>query len=262
MDYWQKQTSDAPLFEDILWARPENRRGAGKLLIVGGSVHGFAAVGEAYAAAEAAGAGHIRALLPNAIRTHFPVFWGQNLDIEFAASTHSGGFGRDALNELLIGAGWADAVLLAGDFGRNSETAILLDKFAGKYSGPLVLTQDAVEYFIRQPEPVLDRPDTAMVLSLGQLQKIGTATKFDKPFLLGMGLMLLVQALHDFTKKHPAIIVTKEQDNLVVAYKGRVSSTKLEKDIEIWRVGTAAKAAVFWQQNLKKPYESISSSFV
>lgn len=264
MDYWQKQTADKPLYEDILWARPESRHGAGKLLIAGGSAHGFAATGEAYTAAETAGAGHIRALLPDAIRTHSSIFWGQNLDIEFAASTHSGSFGQDALNELLIGANWADAVLLAGDLGRNSETAILLEKFLGKYSGPLTLTKDAVDYFNHQPKLIINRTDTCVVLSLAQLQKLGLALKYETPFLLSMGLMLLVQALHDFTQKYPAVIVVKELDNIVVAHKGRVSSTKLEEDKNPpyggWRVETAAKATVFWLQNKNRPFEAITSS--
>lgn len=258
MEYWQKQTDESPLFEDILWARPENKRGAGKLMIAGGSVHGFAAVGQSYAAAEEAGAGTVRVILPDALkRTVGPLG-----PYEFAPSTASGAFASDALNELLIGANWSDAVLLAGDFGRNSETAILLEKFADKYSGPLVITKDAVEYFMSNPETVLNRQDTAVVMSLGQLQKIGTAAKFDKPFLLGMGLMLLVQALHDFTQKHPVAIVTKEHDNLVVAYKGRVSTTKLEEDLDIWRVTASAKASVFWMQNPGRPYESITSSLI
>ena len=44
MDYWHKQTAENPLYEDVLWARPENKHGAGKLLVVGGNLHGFAAV--------------------------------------------------------------------------------------------------------------------------------------------------------------------------------------------------------------------------
>ena len=49
--YWHKQTVEKPLFPDILWSRPQNKRQAGKLLIVGGHAESFAAVGEAYAAA-------------------------------------------------------------------------------------------------------------------------------------------------------------------------------------------------------------------
>lgn len=258
MDYWQKQTSDAPLFDDILWSRPETRHGAGKLLVIGGNAHGFSAVGQAYAAAEAAGAGTIRAVLPDILKKTV----GPLGPYEFAPSTPSGSFARDALDELLNQAQWADGVLLAGDFGRNSETAILLESFLQKYIGPLVVTKDAVDYFSHQPEVILARPDTAVVLSMAQLQRLGTALKFETPFLLSMGMLLLVQALHTFSQQYQAVTVTKELDHLLVAHQGRVSSTKLSEDKETWRVETAAKASVLWLQNKNRPYEAITTSII
>lgn len=258
MDYWQKQTAQTPLFEDILWARPETRQGAGKLLVIGGNAHSFAAAGEAFAAAEAAGAGAVKAMLPDALKQTMGVLG----PYEFAPSTKSGSFGRDALNELLIGADWADAVLIAGDLGRNSETAILLESFAQKYTGPLILTKDAVDYFYTTPELIMNRPDTAVGLSLAQLQKLGTALRHETPFLLGMGTLLLVQALHEFSKKHQAAVMTKESGNIIIAYQGRVSSTRLAADDEDWQVTAAARASVFWMQNPAKPFEALTSSRV
>lgn len=256
-NYWLKQTPDKPLFEDILWSRPENRMARGKLLIIGGNAHGFAAIGEAYQAAERAGAGTIRVLLPDSLKKTV----GIHGPYEFAPSTAtSGSFGREALNEWLIQAAWADMVLIAGDLGRNSETSILLESFLAKYSGPLTLTKDVLDYFTQTPELILDRPDTLITPSLGQLQKFGTASKFEIPFLLSMGLLLLVQALHKFTKLHQAIIITKELDSLVVAHAGRVSSTKQTSDEELWQVSTAAKSAVFCMQNPTRPFEAVTSS--
>ncbi len=256
MDYWLKQTTDAPLFEDILWSRPENRQHAGKLLVIGGSAHGFASPGEAFAAAEQAGAGTVRTLLPDALKKTL----GPLGPYEFAPSSPSGSFGRDALNEFLIQSAWADGVLLAGDLGRNSETAILLEGYMQKYDGLLTLTGDTVEYVLAQPAPAAARPHTCLVVTVAQLQRLGTALKFDKPFLLDMGLLLLVQALHTFTQRHPFIIVTKEQNNLVVARQGRVSTTRLPEDSPAWQVKTAAKAAVFWLQHPAKPFEAITTS--
>lgn len=259
MDYWLKQTSDKPLYEDLLWSRPESRQARGKLLIIGGNVHGFAAVGEAYQAASGAGAGTIRVLLPDSLKK--PV--GIAGDYEFAPSTPgSGSFSRKALDEWLLHAHWADMVLIAGDLGRNSETSVLLESFVAKYSGPLTLTKDAVEYFYQTPEIVLDRPNTLVVANLGQLQKLGTASKFETPFLLSMGLLLLVQALHEFSAAHQATIVTNEQGNIVVAHQGRISSTKTDQSEDVWQVETAAKSAVFYMQNPQRPYESITSSHV
>lgn len=258
MDYWSKQTKDEPLFADILWARPENKRGAGKLLIIGGNAHGFAAAQEAYAAAEAAGAGHIRLILPDALKRTVGVLG----PYDYAPSTHSGSFSRDALNEFLLGAGWADAVLLAGDLGRNSETAVLLENFVKNYSGRLIVTKDVLDYFYNQPDLLVDRPDTVLVLSLSQVQKFGTALKFETPFLLNMGMLLLVQALHDFSQKFPACFVTREQNNIVVAHQGQLSSTKVDQGEKAWRVRTAAAASVFYMQNPSRQFEAITSSII
>lgn len=258
MDYWQKQTVTEPLFEDILWARPENKHGAGKLLIIGGNLHGFAAAQEAYAAADAAGAGHIRLILPDALKRTVGILG----PYDYAPSTSSGGFGRDALNELLAGSAWADAVLIAGDLGRNSETAILLEGFVQKYQGPLIITKDAIDYFTAQPQLLFDRPMTAVALSLSQLQQMGTALKFQTPFILSMGLLLLVQALHDFSQQWPAVVITRELDSIVVAHEGRISSTKVSDDENAWRVKTAAGASVFWLQNISRPFEAITSSII
>jgi hypothetical protein len=253
-DYWVKQAEDKPIFEDILWSRPENRASAGRLLIVGGNAHGFAAPAEAYQAAVKAGIGTGRVLLPDVLqKTVGPVLE----NVEFAPSTPSGSFGKSALNEMLIQASWAEAVLLAGELGRNSETAALLELFVSKYSGQLTITRDAVDYFNHVPLSVAQRPETTLVLSLGQLQKLGTVLHFETPFLLSMGLLLLVQALHSFTLQYP---VTKELENIVVAQGGRVSTTRLAEDKPIWRVETAARTSVFWLQNPGKPYEAMVTS--
>ncbi len=181
---------------------------------------------------------------------------------EYALSTPSGSFARGALAELLEMAAWADGVLLAGDFGRNSETAILLEQFINKYSGQLTLTKDAVDYFAKTPDGLLKRADTTLALSFSQLQQLATSAKFTTPFTFDMDFLHLIDALHDFTAKHPTAIITKHLRNIFVAYDGQVSTTKLNEDIEIWRVNTAARAAVWWLQNPGKTLEALSSSLI
>lgn len=259
MEYWQKQTKDSPLYEDILWSRPETRNGAGKLLIIGGNLHGFSTVGQAYQYSVAAGVGVAHSLLPEALKKTI----GNMLEnTSYAPSTPSGSFGSDALNELLIQSSWSDAVLLAGDFGRNSETAILLEKYINKYNGNIIATKDSIEYFYNQPESILDRDGAVVVLNLSQLQKLGTASKFETPFILGMGLLLLIQALHEFTLIHKATVVTKELGNILVAKDGQVTSTKVQEGNDLWQVETAAKAGVFFIQNPNKPLEAITTSII
>jgi len=257
-EYWQKQVVDTPLYPDILWSRPENRAAAGKLLIIGGNSHGFAGVGEAYMAATQAGAGTVRALLPNALQK---IVGGMLEQCEYAPSTPSGSFAREALGECALQSNWADGVLLAGDFGRNSETAILLESFVTKYSGQLTVTKDAADYFINDPKSIAHRPNTTLVLNLGQLQKFATALHFETPILLSMGMMLLSQALHTFTKRYPITIITKELDTIIVAHGGHMNSTKIVPDTELWATQAAAKSSVFWMQNPARPLEAMTTAF-
>lgn len=258
-NYWQKQTSDKPLFPDLLWSRPENKNQAGKLLIIGGNAHGFAAAGEAYSTAIKAGIGTARVLLPDSLQKTV----GRIFDVgEYAPSSPSGSFGQKALAEMLQMSEWADATLLAGDFGRNSETAIVLEKFVDKYSGQLVVTQDAADYFTKQPRGLLQRPETCLVLSFAQLQKLASSSKSTKPFLYESDILHVVENLHEFTSLHKIGLVTKHHDNMLTCFDGRICSTKLTADEPIWRVKTAAQAAVWWLQNPTKTYEALVTSTV
>ncbi len=253
---WLKQQSE-PLFPDILWSRPESKRGAGKLLIIGGNQFGFGAPGQAFAEAEAAGIGVVNVLLPDAIRK---IAGGMLPDAEFAPSTPSGSFSKKALDDFIRLSNWADGVLLAGDLGRNSETSILLETFVKKYDGLLTITQDAAEYFRETPKDVINRENTVLVLSLSQLQKVFINTPHISPITLGMGTVQLVEALQSYTSSREAIIITKHNGYKFVASKGKVSTTK--DDEQLWRVKTAARSSVFWLQNPQKPFEAITTSLL
>jgi hypothetical protein len=256
-DYWKRQTKEQPLFPDLIWSRPEHKSQAGKLLILGGNAHGFAASAEAYAESIKAGIGTARVLLPNVLqKTVGRVFEAG----EYVPSTPSGSFSSQALSEVLDGGNWSDSTLLAGDFGRNSETAILLEQFAIKYKGQLVLTKDALDYFTKSPLIILNRDNTLIVASFAQLQKIATSSKFTRAFTFDMDFIRLVEGLHDFTKLHKVTIVVKHLQNIFVAYDGSVSSTKLEDDLNIWRVKAAANASVWWLQNSSKTFSAITTS--
>jgi hypothetical protein len=260
-DYWQKQTQDTPLYPDMLWSRPENRAFAGKLLIVGGNSHGFTAPARAFSESAKAGIGIARVLLPDALQKSLGKSLGHVFQAgEFAPSTPSGSFSSRALGELLPMAHWADAVLLAGELGRNSETAILLESFVSKHNGPLTITRDAADYFTVSPELVLKRPDTLLVISLAQLQKLGIQAHFTTAFTFNMDIIRFVHALHDFTLLHGIYIIVKHLENIFVAVQGQVSSTKLPSDLQIWRVQTAARATTWWLQNLTTPFAAMTTA--
>lgn len=255
--YWHRQVKDKPLYPDLLWSRPENKRLAGKLLVVGGNDHGFAAAAEAFTEAEKAGAGSVRVMLPDSLQKSVGKVIAAG---EYAPSTPSGSFSRRALGEMLAAAEWADATLIAGDLGRNSETAVLLEQFITKYKGKIGLTKDATDYFASTPAGLLARPDTLLVLSFAQLQKLATTSRFKMPFTFDMDLLRLVDTLHKFTSEHRASIVVKHLETMLAAAGGQVSTTKLAQDMDIWRVHTAAHAVVWWLQNPQKAFEACTTA--
>jgi len=253
--YWHKQDPAKPLFPDILWSRPESRASSGKLAIIGGHSHGFGAPGAAYAEALNAGVGICKVLLPESVKKTVRLVLP---DASFGPSNPSGSFAKSALTDFLEISNWADGVLLAGDMGRNSETAILLENYVQSYKGPLTIAQDAADYFKAFPRVLMNRPNTTLVISLAQLQKIFINAPLIIPITYGMTLPQLAEALHEFTTKFALTIVVRHHDLIFVAHGGEVVSTS---NAEMpWRVRIAGRASVFWLQNPTKPLESISTS--
>lgn len=252
-DYWQKQNKDQPLFPDLLWSRPQNKRHAGKLTVIGGNLHGFAAPAAAFSAAQQAGIGNVAVVLPDAIQKLVSAFLP---DAHFAPSTPSGSFGSQSLAELLDTADWSDGVLLAGDVGRNSETTIVLEAFLQKYSGQVTVTQDTVDLFIATPQTLLDRPDTTLVITFSQLQKLAKHASFASAFTSDMGLVRLIEALHDFTKQYPTNVVVSYENHVVVAIDGQVSSSESSAELPV----IAAAASVWWLQHPQQPFEALTTS--
>lgn len=255
--YWQQQHK-TPLFSDILWSRPETKQGAGKLLIIGGNSYGFAAPAQAYEAAVAAGIGTMRVLLPISTQKLLSHLEGA----VFAPQNPSGSFSRQALDAMLMHAQWADAVLLAGELGRNSETAITLESFVKKYTGLLCVTKDAIEYFFNEPSALLDRDQTLIVGSIEQLQKLAMHIKHNNAVMFGMSASSLAEWLHEFTLLHKAAFIVCHSGQIFISYMGNVVSQRFDNksNDKIWRVPTAAKASVYWLQNPTKLVESLACS--
>lgn len=254
--YWHKQTKTHPLFPDLLWSRPENKAHAGKLLIIGGNSFGFALPAEAYMAAGTAGIGSVKVVLPQAVKK---VTDNMMPSLEYASSTPSGSFGQQALGELLDLAAWADGVLFAGDMGRNSETAILMEGFLSKYSGLLTLVNDAVDFCLTTPNNALHRPDTLLVCSMAQLQKLGFLEHSEIAITHNMDLLRLIDALHTLTKRHKIKLIVSHESQIVVADNGQISTTPHE-NTPVQGAKLAAITAVWWLQNPTKSFEALTAA--
>ncbi|GAC1387034.1 MAG: hypothetical protein NVS1B7_6180 [Candidatus Saccharimonadales bacterium] len=256
---WVKQKATIPYFPDLLWSKPINQKHAGKILIIGGNKFGFSAPAAAYSVVNQAGVGTARVLLPEAVYKLI----GKQLDNAVAApSNPSGSFSIRGLSEFVDQALWADGVLLAGDLGRNSETAILLEQFLKTYKGQLTITKDAGDYIAQMHDIALHRLGTTLTLSLGQWQKIAKVTNFEIAITSKLDLIRTVHAAEIFTLRYPVNLILKHEDFVLVAVSGRVSTTHLANDKPIWRLDTAARAAVWWLQNPTATFEALTTAMV
>lgn len=257
--YWQQQTPDKALFPNVAWNKPEQRAHAGKLGIVGGNKLGFVAVGDAYQVATDAGVGQARVLLPDALKKTVPPIL---TDVVYGASNPSGGLSREAAADMQVLGSWADTVLLIGDAGRNSETAILYEDFVRHYTGQLTITRDAIDLLLNAPEAMVERDNTLLVVSFAQLQKIFTKVYYPKILTFSMQLQQLVETLHKFTITYPVTVMTFHQNHIVIASGGQVTTTPWQNPMAIWKGVVATHAAAYWLWNPKKPLEAATTSLV
>lgn len=255
-DYWLKQDSNAALFPDIAWNKPEQRSHAGKMAIIGGNKLGFVAVRDAYEVATVMGAGSIRAVLPDVLRKTVP---SSVTDAIFVPSNPSGGFSREAANEFEAACSWADVCVLIGDAGRNSETAMLYESLLIS-ADRIVVTRDAVDLLLPAAGKLVTKPGATLVVSFAQLQKLFQSVYYPRILSFSMQLMQLVETLHKFTTTYPITIVAFHQSQLVVAHNGRVVTQEWDQPMAIWRGITATKAATYLLWNRDKPLEAITTS--
>lgn len=251
--YWLRPTPNKPLFPELEWEVPERRDQRGKLAIIGGNAHGFAAVAGAYQEASEAEAGIVRAVVPDTIK---PLLKGAMHDVLFSPSNPSGGFAKEAENDMKTAASWADMLLLPGDTGRNSETTICFEHVLQSVATPCTITRDAIDLLKSNPSLLLERDKNILVVSFAQLQKLLQSVYFPRGLIFSMHLAQLVEVLHKATLSYPAMLVTYHSEHLIIAHNGRVASLLLENPMMIWRGSVATKIAVRAMQHSKKVFEA------
>jgi NAD(P)H-hydrate repair Nnr-like enzyme with NAD(P)H-hydrate dehydratase domain len=257
-DYWQKQKSGKALFPDIEWSKPEQRAQRGKLLIVGGSANGFMSVVKAFQTATQAGAGEVRVAMPDVLKNKLPKDFNEGV---FLPSNHSGGLSGKGIGDLQAAADWADGVLLVGDSGQNSETAILLEQFLSNTNKWVVITRDVIDLLMNMTEKLVMRDKNVLVMSFAQTQKLFSSVYYPKILTFSMNLTNFADALHKFTITYPATIVTLHQNQIVVAQNGQVVSQEIKSPMELVDGSLATKATAYLLWNQTKPLEAIATSW-
>ena len=240
--FWRTQEKSKPLFPDIEWNKPERRDQSGKLAIIGGNKLGFAAVADSYQTALAAGVGEVRVMLPDALKRTVP---SAMTDVLFAPTNHSGGLSSAAVTSVQTLVDWADATLLIGDAGRNSQTAALYAELAKNAAGPVIITRDAIDLVQNSFHEIIDNPHVMFVASFAQTQKLFRAVYYPKILTFKMQLAQFVEALHKFTITYPVTLCSFHADNLVIARGGEVITQTWSEPMAIWRGTVPSRIASY-----------------
>ncbi len=248
---WRQQ-NDKPMFPDLLWSKPENKRQAGKLLIIGGQAGRITEVSTAYNAAQKAGAGYVRVLLPESLRqmtNHLP-------DIEYAPANSSGSFARQSLGMMNEMTEWADAVLLAGGMGKNSETTTVIDGYLLRCPAQTTLTKDALQTISLPFDQILPR-DIICVLNFHALQK--RIPELNSPLAITstMPLPKKAEIICSYTQGKYAGIVTQDSSVIWCSVDDEVTSTK---STMVDNTTLASYCSVWTMQHPDKKLEALTSA--
>lgn len=258
IDYWQTQT-DKPLFDDLLWSKPEQKSLAGSLGIIGGSKSAFSSISFAEQAAKDCGVGETKILAPDALRPLLKSLTNAN----FADSNAGGGFAQSALPLWFATNSQTNATLIAGDLGKNPETTNLVNNFLTKADTqkPIIITRDAIDLCLDNPQTITSLVNVIAVMSFRQLQKLFRKILYPIVLVHTIQLAKLVEALHKFTITYPLTICVFHEGQMIIATDGQIISTPLTNPLEIWQGKTAARVATWSIWSPTKLFAATATSF-
>lgn len=257
LSYWQKQTQ--PLFADLAWNIPEQK--TGHVLVVGGSAQSFAnTMRSAEYLANHFPIRNVELILPDALRNKVPAL----ANVNFTTATTNGAFAKSALlNDYFAK---STMILLTGEFSRNAETAIALTDAIKQTTAPIVLARDSVDLLASASSQILQNPNLFLIASMAQLQKVFRAVYYPRMIMLSQPLVPTIETLHKFTLTYPAAILTYHQNNILVAYGGKVSSTLIDNTnytpLSLWSGTLAAKITALNLYNPNHQFEATTAAIL
>ncbi len=248
MDFLRQQGE--PLFPKILWNRPVGSNRAGRLLLVGGHSQEFNAIGNVYAAAQAAEIGECVVVLPDVLQKYLP---GDGSRV-FVASTPAGSIARSAMDQILHLAKESDAVALGVSLSSNSETAAVAESVLTKTEKPAIIFDEAIDLMKFHPETLVGEsrliiatmPD---LFKLAKYLKIGISVT--EPSLVGK--LNLIRMIATVTKAQflvygPELIVVAQNQESVTPWKPVPATVVF------------GVASVLWLQNQTKQFEGLTTA--
>lgn len=238
--------------DDILWNIPEQK--SGTVTILGGNLHSFAPVAKTAEYFTKMPIKNIRTYLPDSLKSNIPSL----PDIFFTKSTTTGSF--DKSPELNAAVKDADITLLAGDFSKNSATAVAIADALKNSENPTVWAKDTTDLLATEAQDLLPNGNITLIATLSQLQKLLRAIYYPKMLLLSMPIQPIKEVLHKFTLSYPVTILTFHDGQIIIASNGELHTTPLEKSgytpLTLWTTDLPAKITALQAWNPNKPYDS------
>ncbi|HEY5268218.1 MAG TPA: hypothetical protein VII94_03735 [Candidatus Saccharimonadales bacterium] len=222
---WLKQTVQTPLYDNLIWSRPENKLHSGRALVIGGSSHGFSKTVNSYERLLRAGIGQVTILLPKSVQK---ILGHISEDVIYCPSTDSGSFSSEALGDMLDFSNSSDGIFLCGELSNNSQTLVVIEKLITETIKPVVITDDSIDLVLHFDSNIINRDNMIFVGNLDKIQRLLTKLKSDQAITSNIALSNLVEIMQKFTLTNKLCIVTIHQDFVINAKNGVVLTTKIE----------------------------------
>lgn len=258
-DNWLKQTVATPLFDKLLWSRPENKLHSGRVLVIGGSLGGFSKTVSSYSKLLSAGVGQVTVLLPKAVQK---IIGHISSDVIYCPSTDSGSFSSESFAEMLDLSTSADGILLSGEFSNNSQTLVTIEKLVSSVASPIIVANDSFDLLLHYEENLIKKDNFVYVGSLERIQKLLTKLKSAKPITSNLALSNLVEVLKEFTVDNRLAIATTHLDYVIVAVDGKVVTTRIESGKDHTVDGLVHHVVCWVVQNPNQKLEALSCAAV
>lgn len=236
-----KQTEE-PLFSDILWNQPVNRRAAGRLLILGGHAQQFSRTQISYQAVEEAGTGEATVILPRSLQKVV----GTLPDCVFAAETPAGSLSRTAESDIRRYISESDAVLAPGELSQNTETIGLLESLLNETDTPWIITDDIIRSLIQAPDSIARA--AVLVGSPQTLSELAKARRIPT-YVKSPDLQKEQKLLQGLGEQTDSILVCYSGERVLVGDGDRISMTPMGSIDPTW---LAAYISVFHMQHARK----------
>jgi hypothetical protein len=226
---------------------------APKVLIIGGSSHGFSTT-KLYDAIKSKSAYQTKIIMPKSLEKML----GPAIpDAIFVEATSTGEIAHTAKNEICSAMLWAEAIIFSDDIGNNSQTEILVTELLRELVSPAYFVGHAIDLLQKSDQEAIKNPCIIMVGELAKISKLNSETHSQIALLQADGIVKLVEKMQTVSTSWLATIATESQNQLLIASDGRVSTTK---DIgEDWQVNFVANSVQFAKLFDSKQFEGLTT---